>query len=129
MEEGFTAENWRAVPIFAGRVATQADVNAGAAIFALGDTFNGRVLPGEWPQPGIWFDEDEEFAVLIVQAEAHDTEDGETMEVLGLILPSGRTAIALADDVDEVDAADPFWTALLEADLEQAADGDGEDWA
>lgn len=125
MENGFTATSWRTVPTFSGRVATPADVDAGAAVFALGETFNGRVLPGDWPQPGIWFDEDEEFAVVIVQAESHDTEDGETMDVLGLVLPTGRTALALADDVDEVDATDPFWTGLVEAELHRGAEDPG----
>ncbi len=114
MEKGFTAATWNQLPTFTGRVATPEDVDAGKAVFALGDTFNGRPIEGEWPQCGIWFDDDdEEFAVVIVQAESHDTEEGETMEVLGLVLPDGRTAIALADDVDEVANTDPFWVALI----------------
>ena len=66
------------------------------------------------PQPVIWYDEDDEFGALIVQAETHDTEEGETLEVLGLLLPNGETVVAFRDDVDEVDATDPFWVALVE---------------
>ena len=117
--QGFTAETWAKARIFHGRVATQADVEAGRAVFALGDTHNAVAFEEPLPQPVIWTDEeaDEEFAALIVQAEQHETERGEQLQVLGLLLPQGRTVIAFTDDVHEVDAADPDWLALLEADL------------
>ena len=35
------------------------------------------------------------------------------MEVLGLILPDGDSAVALLDDVDLVDDTDPTWRALV----------------
>jgi len=60
----------------------------------------------------------------VIQAEAHDTEEGETLEVLGLLLPNGDTVVAFADDVDEVDATDPFWVALIEA-YDEFDDEDG----
>jgi hypothetical protein len=66
------------------------------------------------PQPVIWWsDDDGEQAAVAVQAEAHETEDGETMEVLGLILPDGAGAVALLDDVDLVDESDPVWRKLV----------------
>jgi hypothetical protein len=40
------------------------------------------------------------------------------MEVLGLVLPDGRTAVSLYEDVDEVDATDPVWAALVEDESE-----------
>ena len=55
-------------------------------------------------------------AAVIVQAEVHETEDGEVLQVLGLVLPHGRTVVGFMDDVDEVDATDPIWLSLLEAD-------------
>lgn len=113
---GFDAENWRSLRTFAGRCAMPDDVDQGAAVFALGDTFNGRPIAMELPQPVIWYEEDEEFAAVVVQAERHETEDGETLDVLGLVLPMGQTAVALLEDVDEVDATDPVWVSLLEAD-------------
>ena len=72
----------------------------------------------------IWYDEDadEEFAALIVQAESHRTEDGEELQVLGLLLPDGRTAIAFTDDVEEVPAEDHDWLELLAADLAPVGD-------
>jgi hypothetical protein len=70
----------------------------------------------DMPQPVIWYEEDEEFAALVVQAEVHETEDGETLRVLGLLLPQGRTAVGFTEDVDEVDATDPVWLSLLEAE-------------
>jgi len=36
------------------------------------------------------------------------------MEVLGLILPDGGGAVALLEDVDLVDAADPVWRDLVD---------------
>jgi len=123
MTTPFTTRDWHAVPTFSGRVATEDDVTAGNAVYALSDTFNGQAVDGEFPQPVIWYDEDDEYGALIVQAETHDTEDGETLEVLGLVLPNGETVVAFADDVDEVDATDPFWVALVEA-FDEDEDGD-----
>ena len=123
---GFTAQDWPTLATFQGRCASPHDVDAGAAIFALGDTFNGRTLQMQLPQPVIWYDEDEEFAAVVVQAEVHETEEGEAMEVLGLLLPNGDTAVALVEDVEMVDESDPAWLSLLDADLEDL-DGDDED--
>ena len=39
--------------------------------------------------------------------------EGEPMEVLGLILPDGASAVALLEDVDLVDDTDPTWRALV----------------
>ena len=129
---GFSARTWRATPVFGGHCATPADVEGCEAVFALGDTLNGRPLPIDKPAPVIWYDEDEEFAALVIQAEAHETEDSVTLEMLGLLLPSGETAVAHLEDVEFVDADDPVWLALLEADgggEEQAEEYDGAEWA
>ncbi len=129
---GFTETTWAAVPVFNGCCATPHDVDQSAAVFALGDTLNGRAMPDvDLPQPVIWYDDDDEFAAVAVQAEVHETEDGETMEVLGLVLPDGQTVISLLEDVDVVDATDPVWRALLAADLGddgEEMNGSGEPW-
>src|SRR5262245_32557167 len=96
---GYDVEDWSDLKAFTGRVATLDDVQARKAIFALSDTQNGRPIDMELPQPLIWWSEDGDQAAVAVQAEAHDTDDGETMEVLGLILPDGEGAVALLDDV------------------------------
>ena len=116
---GFTAETWKAVATFSGRIASQSDVDAGAAVFALVDTVNAVAFEEPLPQPVIWYDDDgdEEFAALIVQAESHETEDGQDLQVLGLLLPDGRTAVAFTEDVEEVAGDNPDWITLLEADL------------
>jgi len=124
---GFTAKTWRTLATFQGRCASPHDVDAGAAVFALGDTFNGRTLVMELPQPVIWYDEDEEFAAIVVQAEVHESEEGEVLQVLGLVLPQGRTVIGFVDDVDEVDDTDPVWLSLLDADREAAEEDDDDD--
>ncbi|HBV11566.1 MAG TPA: hypothetical protein DEB60_00350 [Brevundimonas sp.] len=120
---GFDVDDWARLTPFARAVATLDDVQAGKAVFALGDTEEARVIDMELPQPVIWWEEDGEQAAVIVQAEAHVGPDGELMEVLGLILPDGGGAVALLDDVDLVDDTDPTWRDLVA----RAVDMDGED--
>ena len=118
---GFTAATWRHAPVFDGHCATAADVESAAAVFALSDTLNGRPLPIDKPAPVIWYAEDEEFAALVVQAEAHETDEDGHLDFLGLLLPGGGTAVVFTDDVEFVTAADPVWRSLLQADGEAAA--------
>ncbi|WP_303703556.1 hypothetical protein, partial [Brevundimonas naejangsanensis] len=120
---GFDVDDWARLTPFAGAVATLDDVQAGKAVFALGDTEEARVIDMELPQPVIWWEEDGEQAAVIVQAEAHVGPDCELIEVLGLILPDGGGAVALLDDVDLVDDTDPTWRDLVA----RAVDMDGED--
>ncbi|CAM3056730.1 hypothetical protein EJ082_16125 [Brevundimonas diminuta] len=120
---GFDVDDWARLTPFNGAVATLDDVQAGKAVFALGDTEEARVIDMELPQPVIWWEDDGEQAAVIVQAEAHVGPDGDLMEVLGLILPDGGGAVALLDDVDLVDDTDPTWRDLVA----RAVDMDGED--
>ena len=120
---GFDVDDWSRLTPFSGAVATLDDVQAGKAVFALGDTEEARVIDMELPQPVIWWEDDGEQAAVIVQAEAHVGPDGDLMEVLGLILPDGGGAVALLDDVDLVDDTDPTWRDLVA----RAVDMDGED--
>ena len=110
---GFDFDDWDRLTPFTGRVATLDDVQAGRAVFALGDTERPYPLDMELPQPAIWWDEDGEKPVIIVQAEAHTNDEDEEMEVLGLILPDGDGAVALMEDVDLVDATDATWRDLV----------------
>ena len=127
---GFTVATWRQAPIFEGHCATPADVEGAAAVFALADTFNGRPSQIQKPAPVIWYAEDEEFAALVVQAETHETEEDGPLEFLGLLLPSGGTAVVFADDVEFVEGADPVWQSLLEADgSTDDEDDEGAEWA
>ncbi|RZJ18087.1 MAG: hypothetical protein EON91_06555 [Brevundimonas sp.] len=112
---GFDVDDWARLTPFIGAVATLDDVQAGRAVFALGDTDDPRTIDMDLPQPLIWWEDDGEQAAIAVQAESHVSSDGETMEVLGLILPDGGSAVALLDDVDLVDDTDPTWRALVEA--------------
>lgn len=118
--EGFDVDDWARLKTFTGAVATLDDVQAHRAIFALGDTDESWVIEMELPQPIIWWEDDGEQAAIIVQAEAHVGSDGETMEVLGLILPDGSTAVALMDDVDLVDDTDPTWRDLVTSAVDGA---------
>ena len=114
-DAGFDIDDWQRLEAFSGRLATLDDVQARKAIFALSDTNNGRPIDMDLPQPVIWWADDGEQAAVAVQAESHDSDEGETMEVLGLILPDGEGVVALLDDVDLVDDTDPAWRALVEA--------------
>lgn len=115
IDAGFDTDDWQRLVPFLGRTADLDDVQARKAIFALSDTRNGKPIDMDLPQPVIWWADDGEQAAVAVQAEAHDSEDGETMEVLGLILPDGEGAVALLEDVDLVDDTDPTWRKLVEA--------------
>jgi hypothetical protein len=110
---GFDVDDWSRLKAFTGAVATLEDVQARRAVFALGDTVSPHPMVIDLPQPLIWWEEDGEQAAIAVQAEVHTNSDGEVMEVLGLILPDGGSAVALLDDVDLVDDTDPTWRALV----------------
>jgi hypothetical protein len=119
---GFDVDDWARLKPFTGRIATLEDVQAKTAVFALGDTTAPTLIDMELPQPVIWWDDDGEQAAIAVQAEAHVSADGEPMEVLGLILPDGGSAVALLEDVDLVDDTDPAWRGLVEAAVEGVED-------
>lgn len=110
---GFDVDDWMRLKPFVGALATLDDVQAGRAVFALADTADPRPLDMDLPQPLIWWEDEGEQAAVAVQAEAHIGPDGEAMEVLGLILPDGGSAVALLDDVDLVDDTDPTWRDLV----------------
>lgn len=115
---GYTADSWAESAAFSARLATQDDVNAGSAVFAMADTLDPALGEEPLPSPVIWYEDeaapDAGVAAVVVQAETHGTEEGEVLEVLGLLLPDGRTAVGFADDVDWVDGADPVWRDLVE---------------
>jgi hypothetical protein len=111
---GFDVDDWSRLTAFTGAVATLDDVQSRRAVFALTDTTDAAVLEIDLPQPLIWWEEDGEQAAVAVQAERHRSAEGETLEVLGLILPDGGSAIALIEDVDFVDDSDPTWRELVE---------------
>lgn len=124
-DAGFDVDDWMRLKPFNSAPATLEDVQARRAIFALGDTGDPRVIEMDLPQPVIWWSDDGEQAAVVVQAEAHETEDGEVMEVVGLILPYGEGMVALLEDVDLVDESDPVWRELVEAAIgEETGDED-----
>jgi hypothetical protein len=110
---GFDVDDWGRLRAFTGAVAALEDVQARRAVFALDDTDDPRTIEMDLPQPLIWWDDDGEQAAVAVQAESHLGADGEAMEVLGLILPDGGSAVALLEDVDLVDDTDPVWRDLV----------------
>lgn len=121
---GFDFDDWDRLKPFTGRLATLDDVQSKAAVFALGDTQRPYPMDMELPQPAIWWDEDGEKPVIIVQAEIHTNSDDEEMEIYGLILPDGDGAVALSEDVDLVDATDAAWRKLVEDFIDLSAAND-----
>lgn len=122
---GFDTDDWSRLKPFVGALATLEDVQERRAIFALGETDNAKPIDMDLPQPVIWWSDDGEEAAVAVQAEVHQTPEGETMEVLGLILPDGGGSVALLDDVDLVSDADPVWRKLVaEAIGDETAEDD-----
>jgi hypothetical protein len=121
---GYDAQTWKEAKPFTSRCARPEDVEAGDAVFALGDTHHGHPIDMGMPAAIIWYDEEEEFAAVVIQAEAHESQTGEELEVLGILLPRGRTAVAFMEDVEFVEETDHTWQALLEADLEEGEDED-----
>ncbi len=121
---GFDVDDWSRLKAFTGAVATLDDVQARRAVFALDDTERPFPLDMDLPQPVIWWEEDGEQAAVAVQAECHTGPDGDEMEVIGLILPDGDSAVALLEDVDLVDDTDPAWRALVAGAVDMAAADD-----
>ncbi|QDH73334.1 hypothetical protein [Brevundimonas sp. M20] len=111
---GYDADDWSRLTPFNGRIATLDDVQARVAVFALNDTADPRVIDMDLPQPVIWWEEGGEQAAVAVQAESHLGDEGDEMDVLGLILPDGGAAVALMEDCDLVDDTDPVWRKLVE---------------
>ena len=118
---GFDVDDWSRLKAVR-TLASLDDVQAGLAVFALADTNGPRLIEMDLPQPVIWWEEDGEQAAVAVQAEVHETDAGEILEVLGLILPDGGSAVALLEDVDLVDDTDPTWRRLVEEAVEAADD-------
>jgi len=124
IDGGYDVDDWSRLKAFTGAVATLDDVQARRAVFALGETDDARPIDMDLPQPLIWWEEDGEQAAVAVQAETHIGPDGDAMEVLGLILPDGDSAVALLDDVDLVDDTDPTWRQLVISAIDMSAAGD-----
>jgi len=87
-------KNWRKTPFTEGRAATDQDVEAGRAIFAVG----GEPVELDLPSCAIVREEGvgEPTAVIIIQAER--LEDGTV--AIGFRLVDGGTGITTLDDVE-----------------------------
>lgn len=94
MEEPIDMKRWRATPSVAGRTATDADVNAGRAVFSLG----GEPLDIDIPSCAIVREEGigEATPVIVIQAER--LEDGTI--ALGYRMIDGGTGISPLEDVE-----------------------------
>ena len=95
LDEPIDIKRWRETPSVSGRTATEADVEAGRAIFAVG----GEPVALELPTCAIVREEGvgEETPVIVIQAER--IEDG-TVAVGFRLLDGGGSGIAALDDVE-----------------------------
>lgn len=88
---------WPPLPIdgfFVGRVAVQADVDSGAAIFATGiEESAGKTLNILIPQYGWYVEDSVRVPVVILQAEEDDNN-----KVIGARQLDGRNVVGLAED-------------------------------
>jgi hypothetical protein len=93
-EEPIDMKRWRATPSVSGRAATDADVNAGSAIFAVG----GEPVEVDIPSCAIVREDGigEATPVIVIQAER--LEDG--MVAIGYRMVDGGSGIAPLDDVE-----------------------------
>ena len=83
----FEIENWRSIPAFEERAATQSDVDRCKAVFATGEGQSEIVLTAGLPALAILTKEDgSEEQVVIIQIEK---ELGGPITVVGYVLPSG----------------------------------------
>lgn len=94
MSEPIDIAHWRDTPITERRAATEFDVNAGRAVFAVG----GEPVELDLPKPAIVREEQigEPTPVIIIQAER--LEDGSV--ALGYRLVDGGTGIASLEDAE-----------------------------
>ena len=93
-EDAIDMKRWRDTPCVSGRTATEADVNAGHAIFAVG----GEPVELDIPSPAIVREDGigEATPVIVIQAER--LEDGTV--AVGYRLLDGGAGIAPLDDVE-----------------------------
>lgn len=103
---GFEPEEWDHVPALIGRVATQGDVDDGAAAFALGSAAKPYDMP--LPRPAFWNDEDgRRVPVVIIQAEQALAND--ELILIGMITPDGDGVVATLPELEILDAATGTW--------------------
>lgn len=93
-DDAIDMKRWRSTPSVSGRPATDADVNAGRAVFAVG----GEPVDVDIPSPAIVREDGigEETPVIVIQAEL--LEDGAI--AVGYRLLDGGAGIAPMDDVE-----------------------------
>jgi hypothetical protein len=103
----WTPETWRTVPTFSGKVATESDFLAGAAIFYQ-RAIRVETMSIPLPQPALLTTEGQVRPVLIVQAERAHGADG-PVELFGALGPDGAHFIFTPAECRLVQDSDPIW--------------------
>ena len=94
IEDAIDLKRWRDTPSVSGRAATDADVNAGHAIFAIG----GEPVDLDIPSPAIVREEGVGEATPVIVIQAERLEDGTV--AVGYRLIDGGAGISPLDDVE-----------------------------
>ncbi len=94
-EESIDLKHWRDTPAVSGRAATDADVDEGRAVFAVG----GEPVALDLPSCAITREEGVGEATPVVVIQAERIEDG-TVAVGFRLLAGGGSGIAPLDDVE-----------------------------
>jgi hypothetical protein len=94
MTDPIDMKNWRQTPAVSGRTATDADVNAGSAIFAVG----GEPVELDLPSCAIVTEEDIGLPTPVIVVQAERLEDGTV--AVGYRFLDGGTGIATLDELE-----------------------------
>ena len=94
LEDPIDLKRWRETPSVRGRTATDLDVNAGRAVFAVG----GEPVDLELPACAIVTEEEVGEATPVIAIQAERLEDGTV--AVGYRLLDGGTGIAALEDVE-----------------------------
>lgn len=94
MTDPIDMKNWRHTPAVSGRTATDADVNDGSAIFAVG----GEPVELDLPSCAIVTEEDIGLPTPVIVVQAERLEDGTV--AVGYRFLDGGTGIATLDELE-----------------------------
>lgn len=92
---------WRATPCIRGRLAVEADVAGGSAVYYIENTVAARPFEMELPRCAVLHDEKtgRGIPVIVVQAECHEDHAGPSL-VIGYRFLNGGNGICMLSEVD-----------------------------
>jgi len=102
---------WQQVPCMTGRLATEADVKAGCAVFYLGNVDEAPARPADLKLPALALQRDEDSGdltpVVVIQVE-----EGESQCMVGVRFFPGGNGICSLEELELIDERDPRFVQL-----------------